>query len=373
MKGKPVAVVVEGNVHEQFICYENVKNPGIPVRSSWLCLYVGQFWCKQIVIGNLLFAGTSPVQGWCGEGFPGRAQHSALAADLLMWPPAPQRSSSSCVPLIGPGRIPEFNFLLRRLSEGDILKYWERRRGFGECHFLPIYLVTFFSFQIRMQETKKKKKRISRVTCRLSKKSVNCGFPDLLSWNQHFIVTLLTVPGMSAGEVWYDTGREMTKCNSLCQCDIVNKTVPICLLSICPPFYFLFLVSYFLLISVPLFLPLLCPDSGIMPCLSVFLALCLPDFHPPLWIPVPGKGPQLILLLCCSSGLVSYDAQDECSWWTQEAKMVRRARRQGEWAWVWAACLADVITSWVGHCLLTAERTQSSSGSKASGRQGLSM
>lgn len=32
MKGKSVAVVVEGNVYEQFICYENVKNPGIPVR-----------------------------------------------------------------------------------------------------------------------------------------------------------------------------------------------------------------------------------------------------------------------------------------------------------------------------------------------------
>lgn len=60
------------------------------------------------------------------------------------------------------------NFLSRRQNERDVLKYGERWHCFGECCFLAIYLVTFFSLpnqDVRSQ----KKKRISRVTCRLLK------------------------------------------------------------------------------------------------------------------------------------------------------------------------------------------------------------
>lgn len=102
-----VTLKMASDVREDlFVCWEDVNNLEIPVRSSWLCQYVCQSWCEHVLIANLLFVDPSPVQGWCSEGFPAWAQFSAFVTDLLLWPLTPQRVSSPCVPSVRPGTIP---------------------------------------------------------------------------------------------------------------------------------------------------------------------------------------------------------------------------------------------------------------------------
>lgn len=64
-----------------------MTNPDIPVRS---CHCANTFAVLvQIFIANLLFVGTSPVQGWCSEGFP-ESTHVASGSSESLQPMCPE-------------------------------------------------------------------------------------------------------------------------------------------------------------------------------------------------------------------------------------------------------------------------------------------
>lgn len=121
-----------------------------------------------------------------------------------------------------------------------------------------------------------------------------------------------------------------------------GKTVPIYPLSILLPFFSFFFLLNFLVFPYFYFIV---PSSLSWPThmhtLSVFLPLCLPDFHPPSWTPVPGKGPQLILLLHCSFNFVSYNEHKMNTGgenWDSGQKVEE---------WAWAASLKGMLSSWL--------------------------
>lgn len=159
----------------------------------------------------------------------------------------------------------------------------------------------------------------------------------------------------------------MTDCNSWCE---HGKTVPISPLSIPSPFFFLFF-------SPPVF-PLLPFHCSSFSSRIRTLSLCFPSIVSPrfsstsmdtcLWKGPSADSPATLLLppyflrctrqaLLVNTGVENWEAEQKAE----------------EWAWVWGASSADVIASWVDRCLLALGRSESSSWSRGSRCQGMSM